>query len=159
MLEQPHQLPGPVDETLPQFRDLTFLIVDDNPDGRFLVEKTLLRKFPNARIVGCQTLEAAARAFETHPASLIVSHRTFEQTGIELLRALRQLAPETPLIMTSGIDRSDVAITAGADAFHTYDEWLMIGNHAAQLLSDFAAKRSKVHCNGASKAEHLEATR
>jgi len=55
MPDQQIQFPGPVDETLPPFRDLSFLVIDDNLDGRFLIEKTLLRKFPNASIVGCQT--------------------------------------------------------------------------------------------------------
>src|SRR4051812_49069082 len=114
MADQLIRFPGPVDETQPPFLDLSFLVIDDNADGRFLIEKTLLRKFPSARIVGCQTLEAAGRALETSQVNLIVAHRTFEHTGLDLLRELRRLAPEKPIVMTSGMDRRKDMLAGGA---------------------------------------------
>lgn len=142
--------PTPVDETLPHFRDLRFLIIDDNPDGRFLIAKTLLRKFPNGRVVECQTADAAFTSLEKEQPSLIVAHRTCELTSIQLIAELRQRARGIPILMTSGIDRKDAALRVGADAFVTYDEWLMVGNYAAQLLADCAAKREQgLECCGA----------
>jgi hypothetical protein len=35
------------------------LVIDDNADTRFLVSKTLLRKFPHAIVSECVTVEAA----------------------------------------------------------------------------------------------------
>ena len=136
------EFPTPVDENLPPFRNLTFLIVDDNPDGRFLISKTLLRKFPKSAIVECQSAEAAFRELTARKVSLIVTHRTHEFEGIALIEELRKRAPDVPLVMTSGIDRREPAIAAGADAFLTYDEWLMVGNHVAQLLTDRAGSRT-----------------
>jgi two-component system response regulator FlrC len=114
---------------------LCFLIVDDHPDGRFLVAKTLLRKFPHSTVLECQTAEAAFEALERKIPSFIVAHRTFELDGISLLRELRSRAPDIPILMTSGIDRSDEAVSAGADGFATYDEWLMIGSRVLELLA------------------------
>jgi CheY-like chemotaxis protein len=123
------------DETRPEFQHLQFLLVDDSPDGRYLISKTLLRKFPRATIIECRTAEAAFAALAKEMPSLIVAHRTYEFNGIDLLRELRRRAPGVLILMTSGIDRRELALQAGADAFYTYDEWLMVGSHVAQLLA------------------------
>lgn len=128
-------------ETPPELQKLIFLLVDDSPDGRYLISKTLLRKFPRATIVECRTAETAFAAIEREMPSLIVTHRTYEFTGLDLLRELRRRAPGVLILMTSGIDRREHAMEAGADAFYTYDEWLMVGNHVAQLLAERAQRR------------------
>lgn len=132
----------PFNQARPELQNLVFLVVDDNPDGRFLVSKTLLRKFPRARVIECQTAETAFETLAQQTPSLIVTHRTFEFNGIDLLRELRQRAPSTPILMTSGIDQRASALSAGADAFYTYDQWPMIGNHVAQLLIEHAGRKS-----------------
>lgn len=142
MSEPTPEFPTPVDESLSPFTGLHFLIIDDNPDGRFLIAKTLLRKFPNSVIVESQSAESAFRALEMQRPSLIVSHRTFEFDGIALIHELRSRVPDVPIIMASGIDRREAALAAGADGFLTYDEWLMVGNHVARLLTEQAAKKS-----------------
>jgi len=138
MAEPNHSNPplstSPVDDTRPEFQNLIFLLVDDSPDGRYLISKTLLRKFPRATIIECRTAESAFAALAKEMPSLIVAHRTYEFNGIDLLRELRQRAPGVLILMTSGIDRRELALQAGADAFYTYDEWLMVGSHVAQLL-------------------------
>jgi CheY-like chemotaxis protein len=131
----------PADETRPEFQNLVFLLVDDSPDGRYLISKTLLRKFPRATVIECRTAETAFAALAKEMPSLIVTHRTYEFNGIDLLRALRQRAPGVLILMTSGVDRREHALEAGADAFYTYDEWLMVGNHVAQLLAERAQQR------------------
>lgn len=144
MTEPTREFPTPVDESLPPFEGLHFLIIDDNADGRFLIAKTLLRKFPNSVIVESQSAESAFRALETQKPSLIISHRTFEFDGIALIQELRSRSPGVPIIMASGIDRREAALAAGADAFLTYDEWLMVGNHVARLLTERAARKAPV---------------
>jgi len=129
--------PTPVDESLPQFRRLRLLVIDDNPDGRFLLSKTLLRKFPSAALTECQLAETAFEMLERGDGvSLIVAHRTFELDGASLVRELRRRDARVPILMMSGIDRREAAIAAGANAFLTYEEWLMVGNHVAALLTN-----------------------
>ena len=129
------EFPTPIDESRSPFLDLTFLIVDDDPDGRFLVAKTLLRKFPKAAITECQDAEAAFLIFDRQLVSLIICHRTFEFDGIALIAEFRKRNASVPILMMSGIDRKNPALAAGADAFLTYEEWLMVGNHVAALLT------------------------
>jgi CheY-like chemotaxis protein len=133
---------------LPHFRNLRFLVIDDNPDGRFLVSKTLLRKFPNAVLSECQTAEAAFQLLNRgDEVSLITAHRTFELDGVSLVRELRARRPAVPILMLSGIDRREAALAAGANAFLTYDEWLMVGNHVAAMLEN---PRARANPSGAS---------
>lgn len=129
---------APVDESRPPFRDLRFLVIDDNPDGRFLVSKTLLRKFPNAVVSEAQTAEAGFRILDSEKVSLVVAHRTFEFDAISLVTELRSRNARVPIIMMSGIDRREAVCAAGANAFLTYEEWLMVGNHVAALLAGSA---------------------
>ncbi|MDO8540347.1 MAG: hypothetical protein Q7S40_07880 [Opitutaceae bacterium] len=67
--------------------------------------------------------------------TLVISHRTFEFDGISLIREFRSRNPSVPILMMSGVDRRDAARAAGANAFLTYDEWLMVGNHVATMLA------------------------
>jgi CheY-like chemotaxis protein len=112
-----------------------FLIVEDNPDSRFLLSKTLLRKFPTAAIVECQSSETAQRLLAQEPVSLVIAHRTYELSGVELVRALREANPLVPVIAVSGVDRKSEVLAAGANRFHLLDEWLLLGNAVEELLS------------------------
>lgn len=113
----------------------TFLVIDDNADSRFLLVKTLLRKFPGAEIHETHSAEQAVDYAGRRPLSAIVSHRTTEMTGLAVLRRLRETCPATPVVMVSSIDRRHAAIAAGAAAFLLYDEWLRIGSVVAEVLT------------------------
>src|SRR4051794_37942370 len=106
---------------------LRFLVVDDNSDSRMLLVKTLLRKFPPAVVQECQTSETALAIVKTDTLSAIVAHRTFDYDGPTLVRAFRRVNRSIPIVLVSGLDRSEQAMSAGANAFLNYDEWLRIG--------------------------------
>src|SRR4051812_29879023 len=55
-----------------------FLVIDDNPDSRFLLVKTLLRKFAGAVMLECQNSEAALEMAKASDLSAIICHRTAE---------------------------------------------------------------------------------
>ena len=114
---------------------LKFLVIDDNADSRFLLVKTLLRKFPSAVIHECQSSAAALGMAKTTDLNAIISHRTTETAGISLLRELRQINPHVPMVMVSGVDRRELALAAGADRFLLYDEWLRIGTIVEELIA------------------------
>lgn len=111
------------------------LVIDDNAESRFLLVKTLERKFPGTAVVPCDDAERALDLAAHDPACVaIVTHRTAEIRGIELLACLRAANHAIPIVMVSGIDRRDAALSAGADAFLLYDEWLRIGTLVADTL-------------------------
>jgi CheY-like chemotaxis protein len=113
----------------------TFLVVDDNADSRFLLVKTLQRKFPNAIIREEQESEPAVRIAARGDIAAIVAHRAADLDGISMIRALRAANPEVIILMVSGLDRTESAIRAGATCFLNYDEWLRVGSLVTDLLS------------------------
>ena len=112
-----------------------FLIVDDNADSRFLLVKTLLRKFPQAILQETQDGESATALARTENLDAIIVHRAAEVDGLTLIRMLRQVNAGVPIVMVSGIDRTKTALEAGASTFLSYDAWLRIGTVVAELLA------------------------
>lgn len=113
----------------------TFLVIDDNADSRFLLVKTLMRKFPTAIMQECQSADSAVLLAGRKDLRAIVTHRATELGGIALLRQLRTANPTVPIVMVSSIDRRDAALAAGANGFLLYDEWLRIGTVVEGLIS------------------------
>lgn len=111
-----------------------FLIVDDNADSRFLLVKTLLRKFPQAVLHETQNGESAITSVQSVPFDAVVVHRATEVDGVTLIRSLRHVNRTVPIVMVSGIDRTKQALDAGANTFLSYEAWLRIGTVVAELL-------------------------
>lgn len=120
----------------------TFLVVDDNADSRFLLVKTLLRKFPTAIIRECQECVDAVKIAQLDTLAAIVAHRAADLDGISLIRELRAANPKVIIVMVSGLDRTESAIRAGATCFLNYDEWLRVGSLVTDLLSRAAQAQS-----------------
>lgn len=118
---------------------LKFLVVDFHAESRFLLVKTLLRKFAGAQIIEEDDADRAAAIVRTRNISAIVTHRTFEVSGIDLVRQFRAVDAHVPIVMVSGIDRADAALAAGANSFLPYDEWLRIGSMVETHLHQRAA--------------------
>jgi CheY-like chemotaxis protein len=113
---------------------LHFLVVDHHKDSRFLLVKSLLRKFPGARIEEAEDGETALQIARDHTLVAIITHRTREYFGTELVEKFRELNGRVPIVMVSGIERTAPALAAGADRFMLYDEWLRIGTIVKELL-------------------------
>ena len=111
-----------------------FLVVDDNSDSRFLLVKTLLRKFPSAQVRESQDSDAALALVKAAGLAAVVVHRAADVDGVSLVKMMRTAHAELPIVMVSGIDRSKAALAAGANAFLSYDAWLRIGSIVAELM-------------------------
>jgi DNA-binding NarL/FixJ family response regulator len=105
-----------------------FVVIDFHAESRYLLVKTLRRKFPRAIIHESEDAEKAIEIARAVNLAAIVTHRTFDMEGVELVRRLRDADPKVPIIMVSGIDRAAAAKTAGANSFLHYDEWLRVGS-------------------------------
>jgi CheY-like chemotaxis protein len=117
-----------------------FLIVDDNPESRFLLVKTLLRKFPDAVLQETHDGDSALQLAKSGPPDAIIVHRAADVDGIALTRRLRETESTVPIVMVSGMDRSKDALAAGANTFLNYDAWLRIGSVVAALLPEEKVK-------------------
>lgn len=116
-----------------------FLVVDDHADNRFLLAKTLLRKFPNALIQECQDSEPALVAARRPSLTAAVVHRAADVDGIPLIEMVRQARPTLPILYVSGLDQRKRALAAGASAFLNYDAWLRVGVVIEDLLRSGAS--------------------
>lgn len=117
----------------------TFLVIDFNHDSRFLLVKTLRRKFPHATIRECDEAEPALAYLQAQPVSAVITHRSFDTAGLELVRQLHEVEPLVPIVMVSGVERAEAALAAGASMFLHYDEWLRIGTVVERLLASTPA--------------------
>ena len=113
---------------------LRFLVVDHHKDSRFLLVKCLHRKFPDAEILEEEEGESAVATARRNDLTAVITHRTREYFGTELVEKLRAVNERVPIVMVSGIERAEPALAAGADRFMLYDEWLRIGTIVKDLL-------------------------
>jgi CheY-like chemotaxis protein len=121
---------------------LRILIVDDNPDGLYLLSRTLLRCFPRAIVEDCVDLDAAVERVGKQSVSAVVVHRAHGLGGLETVTAIRAANRHVPIVYVSGVERSDEAIIAGATRFLNYDAWLRIGVVVAELIPKRVAPES-----------------
>ena len=118
-----------------------FLVVDFHRESRFLLVRTLQRKFPQAEIVECEDVDCTKQVLQHGGVSAIITHRTFDVAGVDLVRQFKELAPATPVLMVSGMDRSEESKRAGADGFLHYDEWLRLGSAVETMLAGTSGAR------------------
>jgi DNA-binding NarL/FixJ family response regulator len=107
---------------------LQFIVLDFHAESRFLLVKTLRRKFPEATVAELDDASQAVAAVRRKNIAAVITHRTFEVEGVPLVRLLRESDPTVPIIMVSGIDREAEALAAGANCFLPYEQWLRIGS-------------------------------
>jgi CheY-like chemotaxis protein len=111
-----------------------FLVIDFNAESRYLLVKTLRRKFPTAVIHETEDADNAEQIVRSGAVTAVISHRTFDVEGVDLVRRLRAADRDVPIVMVSGIDRGTAPMDAGADAFLHYDQWLRIGTLVERLV-------------------------
>jgi CheY-like chemotaxis protein len=117
-------------------QQVTFLVVDFHAESRYLLVKTLLRKFPNAIIHEVDDAEEAVGRVRGGEITAVITHRTFDVEGLALVREFRAADPVIPIVMVSGIDREEAALAAGANRFLHYDQWLRLGTVIESVLSN-----------------------
>jgi DNA-binding NtrC family response regulator len=103
------------------------LVIDHNPDNGALLVRGLARKFPQAIIELCNELGTAVEAAATQQIDAVVLHRTEEDEAVAIIGILKNISPTLPIVVVSGVDRSEQVLRAGAAGFMHYDKWLMIG--------------------------------
>jgi CheY-like chemotaxis protein len=110
-----------------------FLIVDDHVDNRFLLTKTLIRKFPRALILECRDSVAALQAVKRPNLTAVIVHRADDVDGLPLIEMLRNENRSVPILYVSTTRREE-AFAAGASAFLNYDAWLRVGSAVEDML-------------------------
>jgi CheY-like chemotaxis protein len=112
---------------------LSFLLIEDNTDNRYLLVRTLNRKFPGAVTIECSESEEAIAYLKAHNFAAIILHRASDADALPMVEILRAKT-QTPVIVVSDVDRSEKVLAAGATGFLHYDAWLNLGTVVANVL-------------------------
>ena len=79
---------------------LKLLLVDDNPDDRTLGSHELQKEFPSLEVDQIYQPEALDRALERLGFDLVITDYRLNWTdGLEVLRRVRSVLPDCPVIM------------------------------------------------------------
>jgi CheY-like chemotaxis protein len=111
-----------------------FLVVDRDPDGRFLILATLIRRYPHGVISDCQTSQTALQMARKSKLTAIIVHNAVDMDGAEMTAALREVQPDVPIVMLSTLDKKGEALAAGATEFLLTDEWLRLGGVLTSIV-------------------------
>ena len=92
---------------------LKLLLVDDNPDDRTLVIHELSKEFPDLVVDQIYQAESLTRALEGLGFDLVITdYRLNWSDGLEVLRQVRSVLPDCPVIMFTGTGNEEVAAQA-----------------------------------------------
>ena len=92
---------------------LNLLLVDDNPDDRTLVIHELQKEFPGLEVDQIYQADALTRALEGLKFDLVITdYRLNWSDGLEVLRRVRSVFPDCPVIMFTGTGNQEIAVQA-----------------------------------------------
>lgn len=114
----------------------TILVVDDDPNGRFLTVRRLRREFPALRIVEAENATSALDAVKQSAIDAVITDNGIGAVdGVTMIRELRARHFAKPIIMASMNPTLETkALAAGADAFvYTGDDAELVRTVKAQL--------------------------
>ena len=90
------------------------MVVDDDVDARYLVERRIRRTFPSSHVIA---FPSAAAAFEelqrgTTVHAIVTDHQLRQSLGCDFIRELRRQGYTCPVIMVTCSGDPGVALTA-----------------------------------------------
>jgi CheY-like chemotaxis protein len=117
-----------------------FLLVELNTQGFALMERTLSRRFPGAELHNFVDGREAAQRLSEGQFDAVIVHRAIAMEGVEVVRELRAINGQIPIVMMSSVNRAAAATEAGATTFLPYDAWLLLGTVLDELLRTTVSK-------------------
>ena len=113
-----------------------FLIVDDDADSTFLARRNLQIVFPQATIDHVESgNEALAILHEHEYTAVITDYRMPWMDGLTLVRKIRELNLQMPIIMRTAMEDLEVAArAAGVDYVLPWYRWRELGEVVKELL-------------------------
>lgn len=112
-----------------------FLLIAGDNQTRFLLGRTLLRKFPMSSLLECDTAASALELPPERDLDVIVVHVAAGSEGLKSIAALHRRYPDAKVVIVADADLSRAAADAGADRFLLQAEWLRLGTMAEDLLA------------------------
>ena len=112
------------------------LLVNDDEDGLYLLERAVKHEFPAAITIACRNGLEALGLLASQPVDAVVTdNRMPALSGIELARAIRAAKFQIPIVMLTGSDeKKREALTAGVDVFISGGDWSEIRQIIRQAI-------------------------
>src|SRR5450432_4270592 len=99
----------------------TLLIVDDEPSNVASLEKIFLRE--GIRVLTADGAKAALEVARTHRVQVVLTDLMMPGTnGVELLRAIRQVSPDTEVVVMTAYGTVETAVQAMRDGAYDFVE-------------------------------------
>jgi len=100
---------------------LRILLIDDNPSDRLLAIRSLKPEFPNLQVEEIKEAEGLAQAVAVgHFELVITDYQLRWTTGIEVLRTIKELYPNCPVIMFTNTGSEEIAVEAMKSGLDDY---------------------------------------
>jgi two-component system, cell cycle sensor histidine kinase and response regulator CckA len=100
---------------------LKLLLVDDNPDDRTLVIHELQKEFPDLVVDQIYREAALTRALQEPSFDVVITdYRLNWSDGMAVLRRVRSVLPDCPVIMFTGTGNEEVAVEAMKNGLDDY---------------------------------------
>ncbi|MEJ5364077.1 MAG: response regulator [Desulfosoma sp.] len=97
------------------------LLVDDNPNDRFLMMRLLAKEFPEAACVEVPTAAAFESALKEFDFQAVVTDYDVRwASGLEVLRRVKERDPYVPVVMVTGTGTEEVAVQALKEGLSDY---------------------------------------
>ena len=91
----------------------SILVVDDNPNDRLLVRRQIEKTFSEVNIQEAWTQAQLDQALSEDRYELVITdYQLGWSTGIDILKAVKQLRPECPIVMFTNTGTEEVAVAA-----------------------------------------------
>lgn len=131
--------------------DAKVLLIEDSRDHQFLFLKRL-SKIGLKNIIVCETGELGVEKVKSNPSYdlVLVDYSLPGKSGIDVIREIRQLNPEIPIIMITGLGSEKIAVQAmklGVQDYLTKDEFLTtdsLRSIMTQILLEHRAQQEMI---------------
>src|SRR3954471_9692706 len=92
---------------------LRVLLADDNPDDRLLALRALQREIPDLKATEITNEETLDRALQDGGFDLVITDYQLRWSdGLQVLRKVKKLWPNVPVVMFTGTGSEEIAVEA-----------------------------------------------
>lgn len=92
---------------------LKIIIIDDNPDDRLLVERTLRKEFKRIEVIHVKNEKEFKQYIQGCDFDIVITdYRLRWSDGIEVLTIVKKICPDKPVIMFTATGTQEVAVQA-----------------------------------------------
>ncbi len=141
--------------TVDPISDARVLLIEDSRDHQFLLIK-ILNKIGIGKIFVCETGEQGIRKFKIDPSRsfdlLIIDFRLPGISGLEVIKKVRKLNQEIPIIMVTGLGSEKVAVQAmklGIQDYLTKEDFISMSTDSLQEIFFKILLEHQAHQEGA----------